>query len=499
MKTRPNVLLILTDQHRRDTLGCYGAPQCQTPHIDGLAQRGIRFDNAYPLISPCAPSRASLYTGRYGHITGVDTNGGKLDQSLPNLATELPQAGYQLGYAGKWHVDNDRPPSECGFRCKRDFPGYGYPVTNANMPGVKTGPKEDSLISRNYVDYLQEQGLEPPALLEAFYGKGNPGLLDRELAGLHAGGIDHNFEAMVAAETIEQLEQFAERDESFFMWTNFWGPHSPCIVPEPYYSMYDPRSIPEDPSFCDDLKRRPYAQTLVSRYWGIDPDNWEDWQEIVARYWGYVTMIDDLVGRMLGALDRLGLVDDTIVILSTDHGDNMGAHKLFEKGPFFDDECFRIPMIAAHPDCSRPGGTTDEFVYLQDLFSSLLEVAGLEGEAQPDTQSILPLLKGQRLLPVQRPDTGPSVPHGAHPYPQVRLQPGGYRRVVRPGRGPSRAGQSIWAARTPRHSGGAHGAHADAHGARRRPHARAVYAGQAHLLSTGREIFSRKRLCPARD
>jgi len=106
-------------------------------------------------------------------------------------------------------------------------------------------------------------------------------------------------------------------------------------------------------------------------------------------------MIDDLVGRMLGALDRLGLVDDTIVILSTDHGDNMGAHKLFEKGPFFDDECFRIPMIAAHPDCSRPGGTTDEFVYLQDLFSSLLEVAGLEGEAQPDTQSILPLLKGR--------------------------------------------------------------------------------------------------------
>ncbi|MDP6778560.1 MAG: sulfatase-like hydrolase/transferase [Candidatus Latescibacteria bacterium] len=395
MKDRPNVLLILTDQHRRDTVGCYGAPQCQTPHIDGLAQRGIRFDHAYPLISPCAPSRAGLFTGRYGHITGVETNGGRLDRSLPNLATELPRTGYQLGYSGKWHVDNNRPPSEWGFRCTRDFPGYGYPANNANMPGVKTGPSEDSLISQNYLDYLREKELEPPALLKGIYGTGNPDLRDRELAGLHAGGIDHNFEALVASETIEHLEHFAQRDEPFFMWANFWGPHSPCIVPEPYYSMYDPRSIPEDPAFKDDLRRRPYAQTLVSRYWGIDPDNWEAWQEIVARYWGYVTMIDDLVGRMLGALDRLGLTDDTIILFSTDHGDNMGAHKLFEKGPYFDDECFRLPLIGVHPECTRPGGVVDEFVYMQDLFPSLVEAAGLEVEEQPDTQSILPLLMGR--------------------------------------------------------------------------------------------------------
>jgi len=395
MKSQPNVLLILTDQHRRDTVGCYGAPQCRTPHIDGLAQRGVRFDNAYPLISPCGPSRAGLYTGRYGHVTGVEANGGPLDRSLPSLASELPKAGYELGYAGKWHVDNDRPPSACGFRCKRDFPGYGYPVTNANMPGVKTGPREDSVVSLNYLDYLREQGLEPPALLKGIYGTGNPNLLDRELAGLHAGTIDHNFEALVAAETVEQLEHFAGQEAPFFMWANFWGPHSPCIVPEPYYSMYDPQSIPEDPAFCDDLKRRPYAQTLVSRYWGIDPDNWEAWQEIVARYWGYVTLIDDLVGRMLAALERLGLADDTIVLFSTDHGDNMGAHKLFEKGPYFDDECFRLPMIAAHPECARPGSATDEFVYMQDLFPSLLEMAGLEPPEQPDTQSIAPLLAGQ--------------------------------------------------------------------------------------------------------
>lgn len=395
MRTRPNVLLILTDQQRRDTLGCYGAPQCRTPQIDSLARRGIRFDNAYPLISPCGPSRAGLFTGRYGHITGVERNGAPLDASLPNLATILPGVGYRLGYAGKWHADRDRVPSDWGFRTKRDFPGYGYPASNANMPGLKSGARGDSLVSRNYAEYLQERGLEPPALLDAFYSHGNPNLTHWALYGLHAGGIDHSFEAMVAAETIELLEDFAQQDEPFLMWANFWGPHSPCIVPEPYYSMYDPRSIPEDPSFSDDLSRRPYAQTLVSRYWGIDPHNWEEWQRIIARYWGYVTMLDDLVGRMLEALRRLGLEDDTLVVMATDHGDNMGAHKLFEKGPFFDDECFRIPLVAAHPECRRPGTHTDELVYLQDLFPTLLEAAGEAGDAQPDTQSILPLVEGE--------------------------------------------------------------------------------------------------------
>ena len=218
---------------------------------------------------------------------------------------------------------------------------------------------------------------------------------NRELHGLHAGDIDHNFEAMVAEETVELLDACAQTDDPFFIWTNFWGPHSPCIVPEPYYSMYDPKSIPEDPSFCDTLEKRPFAQTLVSRYWGIDPNNWGEWQELVARYWGYMTMIDDLVGRMLTKLDATGLLENTLVVFSTDHGDNMGAHKLFEKGPFFDEECFRLPFIAAHPNCERPGAECDEFIYLQDLFPSFLEAAGLQLHAQPDTQSILPLLTGR--------------------------------------------------------------------------------------------------------
>ena len=395
MQEKLNILLILTDQQRWDLLGCYGASQCKTPHIDNLASRGVRFNNAFPLIIPCAPGRAALFTGRYGHITGVETNGGQLDQSLPNFATELPRAGYNLGYAGKWHVDHQKNPSDWGFRCKRDFPGYGYPASNINMPGIKSGARKDSQIARNYLDYLNEKNLEPPELIEAFYAQGNPGQRNRELHGLHAGTIEHNFEALVASETVELMQAYAQEEDPFFIWTNFWGPHSPCIVPEPYYSMYAPKSIPEDPSFCDTLENRPYVQTLVSRYWGIDPNNWDEWAEITARYWGYMTMIDDLVGRMLSELETLGLAENTLVVFSTDHGDNMGAHKLFEKGPFFDEESFRLPLIAAHPECRQPGRENDEFVYLQDLFPSFLEIAGLQPDIVPDTQSILSLLKGE--------------------------------------------------------------------------------------------------------
>jgi len=396
MNKKENILLILTDQQRWDILGCYGAPQCKTPNIDRLAARGVRFDNAFTLISPCAPSRSALFTGHYGHVTGVVSNDQPFDQSLPNFASELPKAGYQLGYSGKWHVDPERAPSEWGFTCKRDFPGYGYPANDANIRGMRCGPPADSQVSKNYLQYLESNGLEIPRLEKAFYGERNPRQRHRELHGLQSGSIDQNFESIVAEETVQLLKDFEGTDDPFFIWSNFWGPHSPCIVPEPYYSMYDPASIPEEPSFRDTLERRPYVQKLISRYWGIDPDNWGEWQQLIARYWGYMTMIDDLVGKIFDELDRQGLWDNTLVVFSTDHGDNMGAHKLFEKGPFFDDECFRIPFVAASPNCKNPGSVCDEFVYLQDLFPSVLEKAGLPVPEVPDTQSILPQLEGEQ-------------------------------------------------------------------------------------------------------
>ncbi len=119
------------------------------------------------------------------------------------------------------------------------------------------------------------------------------------------------------------------------------------------------------------------------------------WREIVARYWGYVTMIDDMVGIIMDELEAQGCLDNTLVVFSTDHGDNMGAHRLIEKGPFTYEQCYRLPMIAAYPGCENPGGTSDEFVYLQDLYPTFLEIAGRTAPTEPDTKSFLAQMQGK--------------------------------------------------------------------------------------------------------
>jgi arylsulfatase A-like enzyme len=392
-----NVLLIMTDQQRYDTLGCYGAPACRTPHVDALARRGVRFDAAYTPTSPCSPARAALFTGLYPHKNHVLANGGTVNPGVPNLAGELQRAGYRTGYAGKWHVDQARVPTDYGFE-GYDFAGYGYPAAGGAIEGLRFGGGARDP-APHYRRYLREQGHQPPALLHAFYGD-NPGVQGQEMYALQSGGIETTFEYMVSEFTIELMRSFArtrpEEGTPFFLWTNFWGPHTPCLLPEPYYSMYDPQAIPEEPSFAETWHNKPRVHEVYERFWGLSSGGWRSWREIVARYWGYVTMIDDLVGRMLDELRALGLEENTLVVFTTDHGDMMGAHRLIEKGPFAYEETWRLPMVAAHPAVEAPGSACDEFVYLHDLFPTFLEVAGLTPPGVPDSQSILANVLGRR-------------------------------------------------------------------------------------------------------
>ena len=398
---RTNILFILTDQHRYDTLGCYGAPTCRTPNIDGLAERGVRFDRTYTPTSPCSPARAALFTGLYPHKNHVDVNGKILNANVPTLASELGKAGYNLGYAGKWHVDRHKVPTDYGFEGK-DFPGYGYPPGGGVIQRLRFGGGRRKPIP-HYPDYLEKHGFEKPRVLDAFYGD-NPGKQNQEMYALQSGTIETTFECMVSEFTIDLLRKFKESSKQgkpFFLWANFWGPHTPCLLPEPYYSMYDPKAIPEEPSFTETWVRKPRVQELYERFWGLSSGGWKSWREIVARYWGYVTMLDDLVGRILEELKTLGLEENTLVVFTTDHGDMMGAHRLIEKGPFTYEQCYRLPMVAAHPACENPGSVSDEFVYLHDLFPTALEMAGVTPPDVPDSQSILDNILG-RAAPTDR-------------------------------------------------------------------------------------------------
>ncbi|MBX3052022.1 MAG: sulfatase-like hydrolase/transferase [Caldilineaceae bacterium] len=392
---RKNILLLLSDQQRLDTVSAYGLNDIvRTPHIDGLAARGVRFDNAFTPTAICAPARASVHTGLYPHRHGVTGNGMSIREGVQGLPDYLNPAGYRCGYAGKWHADDAVGPSEVGYVGK-DFIGYAFPGSGL-LPGLQFGAKPKT--GNPYADYLQEKGFETPTVTDRYVGT-NPGCQDQEMFALHNGPVESSIEYFVGEETIRVIDELtgpdAESDDEqpFFIWANFWGPHTPCLVPEPYFSMYNPDDIPEHPSYRETWEGKPYRQQLIERMWGLGDLGWRGFQEISARYFGHCTLIDDQVGRIVAHLAARGLLEDTVIIYSADHGDCLGAHKLIEKGEFMYDEIYRIPLVVAHPDCAAPGSVNDDFVCLHEVTPSFLEIAGVEG-AEMDGQSFLPAMLG---------------------------------------------------------------------------------------------------------
>ena len=390
MATRPNIVVIMTDQQRIDTISAYGMnPIVRTPHIDGIADRGVRFDGAFTPTAICSPARASFYTGLYPHKHGVTGNGLSIRDGVKGINHYLDEAGYRCGYAGKWHADEERGPSELGFVGK-DFIGYAFPGSKV-LPGLQFGlpPKNTP---NYYEEYLKENGYTPK-VTDRYVGT-NPGCQSQEMFALHDGPVESCIEYFVAEEANTVIRELSDGEDPFFLWANFWGPHTPCLIPEPYFSMYNPKDIPEHPSYCETFENKPRVQSIIERMWGLGDLGWEGFQEITARYYGHCTLIDDQVGRILQTLEETGQADNTIIIYTADHGDCLGAHKLIEKGEFMYDEIYRIPLVVSHPECKRPGSANDDLVYLQEITCSIIEAAGLDVPDHLDGQSFEPAMKG---------------------------------------------------------------------------------------------------------
>ena len=392
MSKRPNVVVLMSDQQRLDTVSCYGLNDiCKTPHIDALAERGVRFDAAFTPTAICSPARASFYTGLYPHKHGVTANGLCLNEGVRGVNHYLAEAGYRCGYAGKWHVDEETGPSSYGF-IGQDFMGYAFPGSDL-LPGLQFGAKPRG--HNPYADYLKERGFDPPPAVSHRYVGTNPSNQAQEMFALHEGPVESCIEYFVAEEANRVLDQLASGDEPFFLWANFWGPHSPSLVPEPYFSLYDPRDIPEHPGYAETFAGKPYRQQLIEKLWGLGDYGWEGFQEIGARYFGHCTLLDAMVGRVVAHLEKLGVLDNTIIVYTADHGDCMGAHRLIEKGEFMYDEIYRIPLLIAHPECQAPGTACNEFVYLQEIMLSALDAAGLAVPDALDGESFLPAIEGK--------------------------------------------------------------------------------------------------------
>ena len=391
MGKRKNVLLILSDQQRWDTISAYGCNDiCKTPHIDALAEEGMKFRNAFTTSAICAPSRASIMTGLYAHRHGVIDNFTDIKEGTPLLGDCMRDAGYYCGYAGKWHVSPSKEPKECGF-CEdsKAFMGYGFPGSRV-FPHLRFDQPPDNT-PNYYEEYLKEKGFSNVDVSHGFLGD-NPALQIQEMFCKHEGPLESTIEYFVAQETNRLIDEAKNQDNPFFIWSNFWGPHSPSIVPEPYYSMYNPKSIPEHPSYCETFEDKPYGYYLSEKMWGLGNYGWAGFQEIIARYYGHCTMIDDLVGMIVDKLKEAGLYEDTIIIYGADHGDCLGAHKLIEKGAFTFDEIYRVPLVV------KGAGTqdNDSLVTLQELMPTILDIAGAKPKKPVDGESLLPLMNGEK-------------------------------------------------------------------------------------------------------
>jgi arylsulfatase A-like enzyme len=407
----------MTDQHRVDTLGCYGNPHVATPNLDRLAATGTRFDRFYTPTAICTPARASLLTGqapfRHRLLANHERNVGYLEDLREDAFTfpeSLAERDYQLGLIGKWHVGTHRNAASYGFEGP-DLPGWHNPVDHPD-----------------YLAYLEERGLPPYRITEPVRGttpNGNPGNL---LAARLQQPVEATFEYYLATRAIEQLEKYAADGRPFFLATHFFGPHLPYLLPDAYYDRYDPGLVDLPPSIAETFEGKPPVQRNYSAHWAFDTMPLDVTRKLIAVYWGYVTLVDEQIGRILTRLDELGLTDDTAVFFTADHGEFTGAHRLHDKGPAMYEDIYRIPGIIRVP--GQPPQVREEFATLTDCTATLLELAGSDPAPATDSRSLLPLVRGEH------PDWPRELLaefHGHHfPYPQRMLRDERYKLVVNP-------------------------------------------------------------------
>lgn len=417
-----NILFLMTDQHTQSALGCYGNTLVQTPNIDRIAAMGARFSDAFTPTAICTPARASLLTGaapfRHKLLANYERNVGYIEDLADGqftFAEALGDAGYQLGLIGKWHGGVRKTAATYGFQGPQ-FDGWHNPVDHPD-----------------YLSYLRERNLPGYAISDKIRGVTPNGSEGNLLAARLHQPLEATFEHYLADRSIEMLERFAAGNGAppapFFLATHFFGPHLPYILPDQFFDLYDPDQVELPESVAETFENKPPVQKNYSGLWTYDTLPEAVSRKLIAAYWGYITMIDLEIGRILDAVERLGLLDSTAIMVTADHGEFTGAHRLHDKGPAMYDDIYRIPAIVRVPGLPERQ-VRDELVSLTDFTATILDVAGLDPAPAIDSRSLVPLVAGERRT---WSSTILCEYHGHHfPYPQRMLRSRTHKLVVNP-------------------------------------------------------------------
>lgn len=364
---RPNVLFVVSDD-LNTMLGCYGDPLAKTPAIDALAARGIRFDRAYCSFPLCGPSRNSFLTGLYPNATGILANTQIFRQSIPSqvcMPQAFRQAGYFVARIGKLYHYN--VPRSIGTDGHDDPASWELELNPAGVDRLEEEPKIFSLTPGQFGGTL------------SWYASPEPDAR-------HTDGL-------VAADAEWVLERCGrDRSRPFFLAVGFFRPHTPYVAPaEPYFGWHPEDTMPVVTGIEEDEADLPPA-ALGSRHASERKLTDDLRRQCRQAYNASISFMDAQVGRVLAALDRLGLADDTIVVFTSDHGYHMGEHGLWQKRSLFE-ESARVPLVIAGPGVARAGSIAEAPVSQVDLFPTLAEACGIPAPDNLQGQSLLPILK----------------------------------------------------------------------------------------------------------
>ena len=372
---KPNIVIINPDQMRWDYASCYGHPFIETQHLDRLAKIGTRFEYAFASCPMCAPSRTSFLTGQYTTEHGVRNYGGRFPQSRPNALENLGKAGYVRGLWGKDHVFSGQ------------VIGTLYDEGANVVSGVRAGHpaykrawdcavlEEDS--EWNTTKWLTDNGLD-------FIGR-------------HANG-----------------------DRPFFLTLNYQDPHPFFACPEPWASLFKPEQFSLPPNF-----RRAPTNGEIRRltHWRIHTDQVNmpehELRQAMAMYCGQIRYVDDQVGRVLDKLEALGILDETVILFWSDHGEFIGDFGVTHKMPAFFECLMRVPLVMWDPTGQLARGTSSDLVQLMDAMATVLDICGVP---QPEGSGARSLLNADFVRDEIFADAGLIVKQPEAPISGLRLK-----------------------------------------------------------------------------
>ncbi|MGB1008457.1 MAG: sulfatase family protein [Thiolinea sp.] len=421
--SRPNILWICTDQQRSDSLGCYGNQQVRSPHIDSIAQSGVKFNRHLTPMQICSPSRATMLTGLYPRHHQLITNGMALPETVPTLTRTLAEDGYRTHAVGKQHLQPILAPAEMNMPDSRAFwkqpdaaqwngPYYGYQTIDLLL-----GESDTAQIAGHYASWLRDNypqyvehlkpkmaDAEPPADLDEIWRSAMP--------------VECHYNTWITDRAVDFLAQRKGQGddgeaEPFCLFVSYPDPHHPFDPPADYADRYNPDEMPLPDVPEQDLQSRPpYCEGLFPKgqgfrklYWQADESaeagstittediSDESMRTAIAYTHAQVEMIDDGVGRMLTQLRESGVADNTIIIFTSDHGEYLGNHGLLHKGPASYRQLTELSLLMSGPGIAA-GAEVDSLTSHIDLMPTLLELAGVEQTTETDGVSLKPLLDG---------------------------------------------------------------------------------------------------------